>query len=231
MSRSNRDTLVTVLTLSALGVAAYCVYTKRSPLSLFGVRGVWTDLANKQGIAAGTDLSVQEIQAYLNGINNQTPPAQGGSGLSVDGIRGPKTIAALKRFQAGQGLAQTGSLDEETGNALSYFAAATSKSGSVKKLAAVAPSTIASLSRARQGSGLRGLQPVDIGSGWIMYGSCACRWDDSACAARCGGAPLGDVATSGEFRTGIQSSSPMYDSRFYYTDMDGIDVDGGYQWG
>jgi hypothetical protein len=81
---------------------------------------------------------------------------------------GPKTILVLKRFQAGQGLAQTGKLDEETGNALSYFAAATSKSGSVKKLAAVAPSTIASLSRARQGGGL---QPVDIGSGWVARDS------------------------------------------------------------
>jgi peptidoglycan hydrolase-like protein with peptidoglycan-binding domain len=228
MTRTERDTMITMLALGALGVAAYCVYNKRSPLSLFGVRGVWTDLATKQGIAVGTDLSVQEIQGYLNGINNQTPPAKGGNGLAVDGILGPKTIAALKKFQAGQGLAQTGRLDEETGNALSYFAAATSKSGAVKKLAAVAPSTIASLSHSVPG----GLQPVDIGSGWVMYGSCACRWDDAACAARCGGAFYGaQAATSGEFRTGIQSSSPMYDPRFYYTDIGGADIDGGYQWG
>ena len=230
MSRHRKSSAATFLTLGALGLAVYCIYKKQSPLSLFGVRGVWTDLATKQGIAAGSDLSVQEIQSYLNGINNQTSPARGGAGLAVDGILGPRTISALKRFQAGQGLPQTGSLDDETGNALSYFAAATSKSGAVKKFAAVAPSTIASLSRTRQGSGLRSLQPVDIGSGWMMYGSCACRWDDAACAARCGGAPP-LVQTSGDFRTGIQSSSPMYDSRFYYTDMDGVDVDGGYQWG
>lgn len=228
MSRHRKSSAATFLTLGALGLAAYCIYKKKSPLDLFGVRGVWTDLATKQGIAAGTDLSVQEIQAYLNGINNQVPASQGGHGLNVDGILGPRTIRALKRFQAGNGLPQTGSLDDETGNALSYFAAATSKSGAVKKLAAVAPSTITSLSHARQGSG--GLAPVDIGSGWVMYGSCACRWDDAACAARCGGAPP-LVQTSGDFRTGIQSSSPMYDSRFYYTDMDGVDVDGGYQWG
>lgn len=241
----------TTLVLGAAALASYFIYKKYSA-SRFAVRGVWTDLANKQGIAIGGDLSVQETQMYLNGINNQSPPARGGKGLAEDGVTGPKTLAAIKKFQAGNGLPVTGAIDEETGNALSYFAAATSKSGALKKYAAVSPDTISSLPSSRARSSNKPLvSAVDIGGGWVMYGNCGCRWDDAACAARCGGAlPIApppsvtsavssaassaaSTATSGEVFTGLQSTS-MYDvARSTYTDPFGNAVDGnvsGYGW-
>lgn len=225
----------------ALGLGVYFIWKRHREAHGYAVGGVWTDLANKQGIAIGSDLTIREAQRYLNGINNQTSPALGGKGLAEDGVAGPKTTAAIKKFQTGNGLPATGSVDNETGNALSYFAAATSKSGALKKYAAVSPETISSLSRPTLKTSKALASAVDIGGGWVMYGSCACHWDDADCAARCGGAlptmpppSLGsDTATSGDFRTGIQSTSMFDVARSSYTDPFGHAIDGnvaGYGW-
>lgn len=236
-----------VLGAIALAATAIWIYRQRASSSHFSVSGVWTDLAKKQGIEIGSDLTIKEAQRYLNGINDKTPPNHGGTGLAEDGILGNKTSNAIRAFQAGNGLPQTGVIDDETGNALSYFAAATSKSGAMKKYAAVSPATIASLQKpvtytpyAMPVSSVRKplLSAVDIGEGWVMYGNCACKWDDAGCAAHCGGAQptsappsllesalrsTGDVAASGyraDIRTGIQSTS-MYSPQNYYTDAYG----------
>jgi hypothetical protein len=139
----------TAVTLGAIALAATAIwiYRQRATTPHFSVSGIWTDLARKQGIEVGSDLTIKEAQAYLNGVNGKTPPAQGGTGLAEDGILGAKTSNAIRAFQAGNGLQQTGVIDDETGNALSYFAAATSKFGAMKKYAAVSPATIASLQK------------------------------------------------------------------------------------
>jgi hypothetical protein len=208
------------------------------------VRGVWTDLAKNLGIASGSDLSVKEAQTYLNAVNNQKPPARGGKGLDEDGILGPKTAAAIRKFQAGNGLPATGVVDDETGAALSYFVAAVSKSPALRKQVTLAPGALppnvyytpTPMPNAPVQRGVAVLPPpqpkqllsaVDIGQGWVMYGSCACKWDDAACAARCGGAlpsapppSLGQTASAGEFFTGLQSTS-MYNPQNHYTDVYG----------
>lgn len=139
----------TAVTLGAIALAATAIwiYRQRATAPHFSVSGVWTDLARKQNIEIGSDLSIKEAQAYLNSINGKTSPAQGGTGLAEDGILGKQTSNAIRAFQAGNGLEQNGVIDDETGNALSYFAAATSKFGAMKKYAAVSPATIASLQK------------------------------------------------------------------------------------
>lgn len=107
-------------------------------------------------------------------------------------------------------------------------------------MATVTPETIASITpspvtyktvpapRAKRMRPL--LTAVDIGQGYVMYGNCACKWDDAACAARCGGAQptsappslgnIGSAAATGDYRTGIQSTS-MYSPQTSYTDSFG----------
>lgn len=202
------------------------------------VRGVWTDLAKNVGLATGSDLSVKETQMYLNVVNRQKSPARGGKGLAEDGVLGPKTTAAIRKFQTGNGLPATGVVDEETGAAISYFVAAVSKNPALQKMATVSsanlpgsvtytpypmPNTVAQ--RAVLQSQPRQLYAaVDIGQGWVMYGNCACKWDDAACAARCGGAQPTvappSLGTAGDFRAGLQSTS-MYSPQTSYTDVYG----------
>jgi peptidoglycan hydrolase-like protein with peptidoglycan-binding domain len=244
----------TAVTLGAiaLAVTAIWIYRRRSMSPHFMVSGVWTDLAAKQGLATGDDLSIKEAQGFLNVINAQTPPSEGGDGLEEDGVLSTETADALQKFQAGNGLSETRVLDQETGSALSYFSAAVSKVPSIKKAAVVSPETIASITPAMYAQPVRPrttyasplspraqprsrttrahkplLAARDIGQGWVMYGNCACRWNDAACAARCGGArpslpppSLSDTARAGDFRTGIQSTS-MYSPQNYYTDSYG----------
>lgn len=138
-----------VVTLGALALVATAIwiYRQRATSPHFSVSGVWTDLARKQNIEVGADLTIKEAQVYLNGINGKTSPIRGGTGLAEDGILGAKTSNAIRAFQAGNGLEQNGVIDDETGNALSYFAAATSKFGTMKRYAAVSPATFASLQK------------------------------------------------------------------------------------
>lgn len=131
MTPSEKKTALTLGAI-ALAVAAVCIYRRRTS-SHFSVSGVWTDLAKKQGIEIGADLSVKEAQQYLNIINAKSSPQRGGTGLLEDGILGDNTSKAIRAFQAGNGLDQTGVIDEETGNALSYFTAAVSKSPVARK--------------------------------------------------------------------------------------------------
>jgi len=56
------------------------------------------------------DSSVKSAQSALN--------AQGYSAGSEDGVAGPSTQAAIRKFQADKGLAQTGMLDSATKSAL-----------------------------------------------------------------------------------------------------------------
>lgn len=56
------------------------------------------------------DASVKSAQSALN--------AQGYSAGSEDGVSGPNTQAAIRKFQADKGLAQTGMLDPATKSAL-----------------------------------------------------------------------------------------------------------------
>lgn len=58
----------------------------------------------------GSDSSVMSAQAALN--------SQGYSAGTPDGIAGPNTEAAIRKFQADKGLAQTGMLDSATRSAL-----------------------------------------------------------------------------------------------------------------
>ncbi len=58
----------------------------------------------------GGDASIRSAQSALN--------AQGYSAGSEDGVAGPNTQAAIRKFQADKGLAQTGMLDAETRSAL-----------------------------------------------------------------------------------------------------------------
>jgi Putative peptidoglycan binding domain len=211
--RRNQTTIA--LGAIALGVTAYWMHKRRQPS--YGVTGTWTDLATKQGIAIGAGLSTKEVQGYLNHINAN-------HALAVDGIMGTATRAALKKFQAGNAIPATGKLDAETGNALTYFAAATSSNPILQQMATVAPTYTPMLSPEQTSSRLA---PVDIGQGWVMYGNCSCKWNDAECAKRCGGqmASLpppslderrsGATAASGGFVTGIQSSGTFYDSRAY----------------
>lgn len=245
-----------VLGVVALAAAAIWIYRKRSapPHSL--VSGVWTDLALKQGLATGDDLSIKDAQNFLNTINAQSPPSEGGDGIEEDGVLSTETADALQKFQAGNGLSQTRVIDQETGSALAYFSAAVSKVPSVKRAAVVSPETFASITpttytqparprpvtyasplrpRPRTTRAHRLLAARDIGQGWVMYGNCACRWNDAACAARCGGSRptspppsmlestsrfTGDTQASGDYRAGIQSTS-MYSPQNYYTDAFG----------
>jgi hypothetical protein len=60
--------------------------------------------------ATASDETVREAQSALN--------ARGYDAGTVDGLWGPNTQSALRRFQADRGLAPTGTLDDETRTAL-----------------------------------------------------------------------------------------------------------------
>ena len=66
--------------------------------------------ATGEGMVSSGDSSVKSAQATLN--------AQGYSAGTEDGIAGPNTQAALRKFQADKGLSQTGMLDGKTRSAL-----------------------------------------------------------------------------------------------------------------
>ena len=59
---------------------------------------------------ASAAASIQKIQSALN--------EKDGAGLTVDGKLGPKTMAALKKFQESHGLPATGHPNPETDKAL-----------------------------------------------------------------------------------------------------------------
>ena len=114
---------------------------KTAPRYAYGVRGTFTDLAAKIGqqsdppwMPSGSDLDVRTVQFYLNKI--------AGAGLRQDGILGKQTAAALRKFQRGNGLPETGVIDDETGNALEYFFFATSPVPRLKASAALSPESI-----------------------------------------------------------------------------------------
>lgn len=69
-----------------------------------------TDARGKVSTAPATDSTVRNAQAALND--------QGYSAGAVDGQWGPNTQSAVRRFQAERGLAQSGTLDSSTLNAL-----------------------------------------------------------------------------------------------------------------
>ncbi len=130
--RGTDKTVVTVLGGLAIGATALYLLDRskdgpKSPGSR--VAGAFTDLAKSLGMDIGTDMDVKTAQKYLNQVNH--------AGLDVDGKLGPLTATALKAFQAGNNIEQTGRLDEETANALQYFAAATSKNPKLQQLANV----------------------------------------------------------------------------------------------
>jgi len=69
-----------------------------------------TTEARADGTTWNADGSIRNAQTALN--------AQGYSAGTEDGVAGPNTQAALRKFQADKGLAQTGMLDAETKSAL-----------------------------------------------------------------------------------------------------------------
>ena len=111
----------------------------RAPMNRYSVRGAWTDIAQKLGITIGSSLDVRTAQHYLNKLAN--------AGLKEDGILGPATIQALKNFQGHNGIDQSGVIDDETGNALQYLSAATSKSDALRQMATLPAQPSASDSR------------------------------------------------------------------------------------
>jgi peptidoglycan hydrolase-like protein with peptidoglycan-binding domain len=113
------------------------VATPMAPASRISVQGVWTDLATKLGMPIGADMDVKTAQRYLNQV--------GHAGLAEDGILGKATKAALLRFQKSNGLPESGIIDEETGNALQYLTAASSKNVLIQKQATATPALISSL--------------------------------------------------------------------------------------
>jgi murein L,D-transpeptidase YcbB/YkuD len=66
--------------------------------------------ARSASAASASDSTVRDAQAALN--------SQGYDAGAVDGQWGPNTRAAVRRFQAERGLAQTGTLDSATLSAL-----------------------------------------------------------------------------------------------------------------
>lgn len=301
----------------------------KAPASRISVQGVWTDLATKLGMPIGDGMDTKTAQHYLNVISHAK--------LAEDGVLGSATQAALRKFQQGNGLPQSGVIDEETGNALQYLSAASSKNPLVQKQATATSATIQSLGKGywhdlvaqlpklgapftdtvkmstkgakralndimhaglpldsvldshtlaqiRNFQGEQGLpvtgrldpetsnallytasfvnpsmrskavsytptpmpQPVtyspspmpnqygapptptqaqqaqlaqgmsvDLGSGWVMYGNCACQANDAACIASCSAPFGGTTQTTGEAFVGAQSTT-MYDPRFHY---------------
>jgi peptidoglycan hydrolase-like protein with peptidoglycan-binding domain len=214
---------------------------------VYGVRGTFTDLAEKIGqqsdppwAPSGSDLDVRTAQYYLNKI--------AGAGLREDGILGRQTAAALKRFQRGNGLLETGTIDDETGNALEYFFFATSPLPKLKASAVLSPGSIASL---EEQAIFRSDLPLSYAPSYapVTYSPypMPLQYDGvtyspypmspppmsppparagrqvasvpkrSKSTARQPGskAVAPSYATGGDFRTGIQSSSSMYDARYF----------------
>lgn len=217
---------------------------KTSPRYAYGVKGTFTDLAEKIGqqsdppwTPSGSDLDVRTAQYYLNKV--------AGAGLREDGILGKQTAAALKKFQRGNGLPETGAIDDETGNALEYFFFATSPLPKLKASAVLSPGSIASLEEqavfrsdlplpyAPYGPVTYSPYPMPPQYDGVTYSPYPMSPPPMSPPARPGkqvaSAPkrlkstarqpgsktvAPSYATGGDFRTGIQSTS-MYDPRFY----------------
>ena len=201
---------------AALAVAFYVFDTKKRNGTV-SVQGFFADLAKNLGLSPGA-MDVRTAQRYLNFVS--------GTHLALDGILGPQTKAALMAFQRGNGLPQTGAIDQETASALQYFAAATSSNPALKKLAVALPSDLPQVTyaphymphtappptpTARQIAMAKSdpTTPVPLGHGWMLVGECACFQDDTDCISRCASSP------GSPYMTGVQSTS-MYDARFHY---------------
>jgi peptidoglycan hydrolase-like protein with peptidoglycan-binding domain/stage V sporulation protein SpoVS len=135
-----------IATVVFVGVAMLLLSRRRAcaPVAGYMTAGVWADLAAQTGrqsrppwIPSGIDLDVKTAQLYLNRLT--------GSHLAVDGILGPKTSAALRSFQAHNGIAPSGTIDAETSGALEYLFFAASPNPKLKAAAAMSPESIAKL--------------------------------------------------------------------------------------
>lgn len=135
---SRKDKIVTVvLAAGATGgllllLDRFHRATPRAPAHRYSTRGAWSDLATKLGITIGSSLDTKTAQRYLNQLT--------GAHLKEDGILGPSTMQALRNFQGHNGIEQSGVIDDETGNALQYLAAAASKNPALQKMATLTPS-------------------------------------------------------------------------------------------
>jgi peptidoglycan hydrolase-like protein with peptidoglycan-binding domain len=79
-----------------------------------------TALALMTGVAAAETPQRMSSDAWVRTL--QTSLNHNGASLSVDGIIGPKTTAAIKSFQRSQGLRATGDADWPTRSALNTAA-------------------------------------------------------------------------------------------------------------
>jgi peptidoglycan hydrolase-like protein with peptidoglycan-binding domain len=132
--RMSRKQKLVTLALGAGATGALLLlfdrFARSSPLApahRYAVSGTWTDMASKLGISIGRNLDIKTAQRYLNDIAS--------AALTENGVLDAATSDALRKFQTSNGIDATGVIDDETGNALQYFAAATSQSPSL--LAAV----------------------------------------------------------------------------------------------
>lgn len=121
------------LALTGAAIAAGSVFLLRRAQGGVRVSGAFMDLTDKLGISK--EMDVQSAQQYLNHISN--------AGLTASGNLDDATQEAIKKFQRGNGIDETGQLDDETRAALAYMAAATSKNKNVRQMASVSPYLVA----------------------------------------------------------------------------------------
>lgn len=93
----------------AANIADYAAALNRIFPSIVAALADWTPGADPPEPDVG---SVAWVQGRLNALGVVTPP------LVEDGALGPKTAAALKAYQASNGLDVTGTIDSETVNSL-----------------------------------------------------------------------------------------------------------------
>lgn len=188
------------------------------------VGGFYADAAKKLGIQ--TDLTTLEAQAYLNVITGKKSPARGGTGLVEDGILGTKTSDALRKFQASNGIPQTGYVDTETGAALSYLAGAVGKSPAMRKAVTLSPLQIAQMDKSGKKKPVTYTPspmpvvytPYPMPGTKVTLPAQPIQWADDP-NIQWADDPNIQWADDpnmppGDFRTGIQSTS-MYDPRYY----------------